>query len=90
MLRRTSVIGLPNTVSRTRQRFRRKGGLYAEMWARQAEAMEDAAQAAEFVRELCEIESRSELDHDEEAAEIFHREIRGPFSKYLAARWIVS
>ena len=39
---------------------------------------------------LCEIESRAELDHDPIAAEKFHRLIRGPYSKYLIARGIVS
>ena len=45
-----------------------------------------AGHAAEFVRDMCGIDSRSELDHDEVAAEKFHRLIRGPFSKYTQAR----
>lgn len=44
-----------------------------------------ADDAAERIYSLCNITSRAELDHDEEAAEIFHREIRGPFSKYMQA-----
>jgi len=43
-------------------------------------------EAAEFVRELCEIESRVELDHDDAAAERFNRLIRGPYMKYMLAR----
>lgn len=45
--------------------------------------------AADFVRELCEIESRADLDHDAYAAERFNRLIRGPYSKWLMARGIV-
>lgn len=45
-----------------------------------------ADDAAECLYAICEVDSRAELDHDEEAAEIFHREIRGPFSKYMQAR----
>ena len=42
--------------------------------------------ASIFIRQACEIDSRAELDHNEEAAEKFHRLIRGPFSKYTQAR----
>jgi len=45
-----------------------------------------ADHAAEFVRDMCGIDSRAELDHDEVAAEKFHRLIRGPFAKYTQAR----
>lgn len=40
-------------------------------------------QAAEFVRATCEVESRSELDHNPDAAKLFHEQIRIPYSKWL-------
>ena len=49
----------------------------------------NAAEAKLFVVEICEIESRAELDHDPIAAEKFHRLIRGPYQKHLIARGIV-
>jgi hypothetical protein len=42
-----------------------------------------------FVLEICEIDSRAELDSDEVAAETFQRLIRGPYVKYLHARGLV-
>ena len=39
--------------------------------------------AASEIRARCDIASRAELDHDEGAAMIFHREIRVPFSEWL-------
>ena len=42
--------------------------------------------AAACVYALCEIGSRADLDHNQEAAEKFHRLIRGPFIKYMASR----
>ena len=39
----------------------------------------DDESAAQIVREVCGIESRSELDHDDAAAEIFHERFRKPF-----------
>jgi hypothetical protein len=48
--------------------------------------IETSDHAAEFVRDMCGIESRAELDHDEVAAENFHRLIRGPFAKYTQSR----
>lgn len=49
----------------------------------------NADTAAEYIRGLCGVESRSELDHDQEAAAIFHNHIRAKFQKYLFARGIV-
>lgn len=46
--------------------------------------------AAVSLYEICGIDSRTELDNDHIAAEKFHRLIRGPYSKYLIARGIVS
>lgn len=50
------------------------------------EICESADGAATVVREVCEIESRSELDWHTEAADRFHVLIRGPWIKYRAAR----
>lgn len=48
--------------------------------------VKDAKEAGEFVRELCEVETRADLDHDEYAAERFNKLIRGPYMKYMLAR----
>lgn len=45
--------------------------------------------AADFIREVCNIKSRVELDHDLDKAERFNALIRGPYSKWLIARGIV-
>ena len=49
----------------------------------------NSEKAAAYIRNVCGVDSRVELDHDEEAAACFHRHVRGPFSKYLIARGIV-
>jgi len=49
----------------------------------------NAETSAEYIRGLCGIESRAELDHDPEAEALFHTYIRANFSKYLIARGIV-
>lgn len=41
--------------------------------------VENAVEAAAWVRHICHIESRAELDHDAEAAAIFHADIRRPY-----------
>ena len=41
--------------------------------------------SAVVVRELCGVESRAELDHNERAAALFHERIRGPYAKYLVS-----
>jgi len=43
-------------------------------------------QCAIWVRCQCEIRSRAELDHNEAAAEAFHRIIRGPWQEYCQQR----
>lgn len=45
--------------------------------------------SARYIKNLCGVESRAELDHDEDAAALFHEHIRAKFSKYLIARGIV-
>lgn len=42
-------------------------------------------EAVEHIYTTCGIESRTELDHDTRAAEIFHREIREPWLAYREA-----
>ena len=44
-----------------------------------------AAYARHCILVLCDIDSRSELDHNAEAAEKFHRLIRLPFAEHLRA-----
>lgn len=43
------------------------------------------ADAAEFIRARCCVETRALLDHVAEARTRFDRHIRGPYSKYRAA-----
>lgn len=51
-------------------------------------ACHSASGATACLYAICEIESRVELDNDEEAAGRFHRLVRGPYSKYLISRGI--
>ncbi len=48
---------------------------HAELWAE----VQDAAQC---VRELCNVTSRAHLDQDEKAAALFHERIREPYRKW--------
>jgi hypothetical protein len=50
------------------------------------DACESSDAAATVVREVCEIESRSELDWHTNAADRFHAQIRGPWLKWRAQR----
>jgi hypothetical protein len=45
--------------------------------------------AREFVCEMCDVQSRKELDTNPEAASKFNKLIRGPYQKHLIARGIV-
>lgn len=47
--------------------------------------VESAEAAAEWVRRTCDIESRSELDHDTGAANKFHQLVRLPFLDWRVA-----
>lgn len=42
--------------------------------------------AAQMIREQCGINSRAELDHDAEAAGVFHEEIRRPWAEFNQER----
>ena len=45
--------------------------------------------ASRFVKSVCGVGSRKDLDTDKEAARKFHQYIRGPYQKHLIARGIV-
>lgn len=42
-------------------------------------------QAAAWIRGICDVESRADLDHNNEAGEYFHQAIRLPYMDYLKA-----
>lgn len=46
-------------------------------------------EAREFVCEICEVNSRKELDTNPDATRKFHQFIRGPYQKFLIARGVV-
>jgi hypothetical protein len=41
---------------------------------------------AEWCRQVCEVESRGDIDGSPDAEALFHRHIRGPYSKHNLAR----
>lgn len=50
--------------------------------------VEDSDQAGGLVRDVCGIGTRAALDSDHVALEVFQREFRRPFMKYMQARGI--
>lgn len=78
---------------------RRKGGELAKlagMWSNeqafwdwvgliQENPCNGATMAAQFIRAVCGIASRADLDHDAAARGRFDQHIRKPFSKYRAS-----
>lgn len=42
---------------------------------------DSAAHAAQVIRVVCQVTSRSQLDYDVAAARLFHKHIRGPWIK---------
>lgn len=50
--------------------------------------IESAEEAAAHVRLYCSIDTRAELDHDEDALALFKAKFRTPFMKYMQARGI--
>ncbi len=48
----------------------------------------NAADAANHIRQWCGIGSRAELDHNPNAAQLFHAGIRGPYIKWMASRGV--
>lgn len=71
----------------------KRGGELAKlagMWCRDryfAEWLKTQTDASpdEYIKALCGIISKRDLDHDEMAAKVFHEEIRKPFSAWLRA-----
>ena len=67
-----------------------KGGPLAELagrWCRddqfrQWADVSDESTAREYILSTCGIQSRKELDHNAQAARIFHERIRNPFNRY--------
>lgn len=47
-----------------------------------AEPIASADAAAQAIRDICNVDSRAELDHIKEAAEAFHAEIRLPYVRW--------
>ena len=39
-----------------------------------------ADEAADYIRRVCHVGSRAELDHDQQAANLFHELVRKPFA----------
>ena len=59
------------------------GQLCAEEKFQSWMCVETEAGAAKLVREICVVDSRAELDHNEMAAERFHTQIRKPYVEWL-------
>lgn len=60
-----------------------KDDRFLEWLSEKAESKSTEEEAAMFIRHVCGVESRSELDHDPEAAALFHEHFRTPYSQYL-------
>ena len=58
---------------------------YGDVSPRRDFGGDESAYARHCILVLCDIDSRSELDHNAEAAEKFHRLIRLPFAEHLRA-----
>lgn len=64
-----------------------KGGVLARLSAQLCQSPEflqwgrykSSDEAAKAIREACGVSSRAQLDHNRQAAEIFHRKFRRPF-----------
>ena len=57
-------------------------GFLSEQWAAPGYSVQDATMAAEMVRKLCKVDSRSEFDSDPEAAQRW-RELHGKYQAWL-------
>lgn len=58
------------------------------LWRERKVEVANAAEAADAVRTICEIDSRAQLDHSKQAWERFNQQIRYPFMKWMQARGI--
>ena len=56
-------------------------------WIRTVSAAEidNDLQAGAWIRDVCTVDSRAELDHNKEAGDYFHQAIRLPYMDYLKA-----
>lgn len=75
-----------------------KGGVLAKLagmwcadelfnkWIAMTHGSRMSGDAAEFIRMVCRITSRAELDHNEAAAALFHSEFRLPYNAWLQGR----
>jgi hypothetical protein len=56
------------------------------MWVKEShgEDLQNSTEAAIWLRDFCGVESRAELDHNKEAAQIFREEIMKPFDEWKA------
>lgn len=52
-------------------------------WAKSYSEPITSVVAANIIRETCGVASRADLDHDERAALIFHRDFRLPYQRWL-------
>ena len=52
-------------------------------WAKAYSEPITSVVAANIIRETCGVSSRADLDHDERAAHIFHRDFRLPYQRWL-------
>jgi hypothetical protein len=53
----------------------------------ETEGIDAEDRAAIIVRNLCDIQSRRELDHNELAADIFHERIRKPYNEHMNRKY---
>jgi hypothetical protein len=89
-----AIARLTNEAAQTPpQEEKPKGGELAKLagiWCNEASFQKwtgtsDATEAAEFIYRKCKIDSRAELDHNDQAAHIFREYIRGPYMAYMAS-----
>lgn len=86
-----AIAPLVNDFERIEQQESPKGGALcklAAMWCKDEEFQEwvgatTEEEAAAVIREACSIKSRSELDHNQEAANFFNKCFREPYRNYL-------
>jgi len=89
---------LPEPAQKTQESIQVKGGplsIEAASMCRNPEYLKYAeasseAEAAKWMREALDINSRAEIDNDDYAKEQFIKNFRAPFMKYLIARGIVA
>jgi hypothetical protein len=64
-----------------RELARLAGQLCQQERFQEACGTKDPDEAADFIRRICGVESRAELDHDPVAAAKFHAQVRIPYLK---------